>query len=92
MNESYTPPDPNRAVATPDTYRTYFGLIWMKRKSPKSTLDSIVIYWTVQTGENCITMTQANKIGRKMERITQKASGCLLRYAVRMVSLSFSET
>lgn len=31
------PPDPNKAVATPDTYRTTFGSIRMNWKSPKST-------------------------------------------------------
>lgn len=33
------PPDPNKAVATPDTYRTTLGSIRINWKSPKSTLE-----------------------------------------------------
>lgn len=32
-----TPPDPNKAVATPETYRTTFGTMRINWKSPKST-------------------------------------------------------
>lgn len=31
------PPDPSKAVATPDTYRTAFGSMRINWKSPKST-------------------------------------------------------
>lgn len=33
------PPDPNKAVATPDTNRTTFGSMCTNRKSPKSTFN-----------------------------------------------------
>lgn len=33
------PPDPNKAVATPDTKRTTFGSIRRNWKSPKSTFN-----------------------------------------------------
>ena len=33
------PPDPNKAVATPDTNRTTFGSMRRKEKSPKSTFN-----------------------------------------------------
>lgn len=38
--ETDKPPDPNKAVATPDTYRTTFGSMRKNWKSPKSTFTS----------------------------------------------------
>lgn len=37
----YKPPDPNKAVATPDTYRTTFGSMRINWKSPKSTFAQV---------------------------------------------------
>ena len=76
-SKSHIPPEPRRAVATPDTKRTAFGLMCRKLKSPKSTL-----IWQIFTRNQYsinIALIFGSWNSKEIKKHTQKASGCLRR-------------
>lgn len=87
----HKPPEPNEAVATPDTYRTTLGSIRRNWKSPKLTFRiekfALLVFFYMNTEKIKLCMLR-----NKWHKVTQNALGCLAKYAVPIASLSVSET